>query len=381
MHIGFITPEYPHQNIQRNAGIGTSIKNLASGLVRSGIQVTVFVYSQDKNEELLDSGIHIYKIRKKKYPLLTWYFYRKSVNSTINHIVKEKNIELLEIPDWTGISAFMKFSCKTLIKIHGSDTYFCHLENRKQKYKNYFFERKAFKNSDQIVAVSKFSAKTSKKIFNSHKEIEILPNLVDTERFRNIAVNSVSKELLYFGSVIRKKGVLELAEIFNGLVELRDDITLKIIGKNVIDVIEKTSTLSLFKNKLSPKAKKKFIYVDKVAYQEIVKHINNATAIILPSFAEALPMSWLEAMSCSKVLFASDIGWSKEIIEHTINGYALNPKSHASFANLIHEVIDNEELMSQIGSKARETIIKKFSEEVVINKHVEFYSKVIKNEL
>lgn len=381
MHIGFITPEYPHPSIQRSAGIGTSIKNLAIGLVRSGIQVTVFVYSQQEDEEFTDEGIKIYKIRKKKYPLFTWYFYRRLINSTINQVVKEKKIQLLEIPDWTGISAFMKFPCKTLLKIHGSDTYFCHLENRKQKYKNYFFEKIAFKNADQIAAVSKFSAKISKKVFNSHREVEILPNLVDTKNFETIAVDSASKELLYFGSIIRKKGVLELAEIFNQLVEIRDDIILKVIGKDVIDVIENTSTLSLFESKLSPKAMGKFIYVGEVEYQKIIKYINNATAVILPSFAEALPMSWLETMSCSKVLFASDIGWSKEIIEHTINGYALNPKNHISFVNQIHEVIDNGDIMDQVGGKARETVIEKFSEKVIVKKHIEFYSKVIRNEL
>jgi len=381
MHIGFITPEYPHQSIQRNAGIGTSIKNLGIGLTKKGVSVSVFVYSQDSNDSFSDEKLNVYKIERKKYITLGWYFHRKYINKYVQEIISKDNISLIEVPDWTGISAFMKFSCPIVIKIHGSDTYFCHLENRKQKYKNYFFEKTAFKKADQIVAVSRFSAKISKKVFKLDREIEVLSNLVDTEKFKAIAVDSVSKELLYFGSVIRKKGVLELTKIFNQLVEIRDDITLKIIGKDVIDVIESTSTLSLFKQKLSPKAIERFIYVDKVEYQEIVKHINNAAAIILPSFAEALPMSWLEAMSCSKVLFASDIGWSKEIIKHTINGYALNPKNHKNFANQIHEVLDNGDLMYQVGSKARDTVLKKFSKEVVVKKHVELYSKVIKNEL
>lgn len=245
MHIGFVTSEYPHQKVERNAGIGTSVKNLASGLAKVGIKVSVFVYSQDKDEEFTDEKVTIYKIKKIKYRFLSWYFHRKHINKKINQAVIDKGIELLEIPDWTGISAFMSFDCKTLLKIHGSDTYFCHLENRKQKRKNYFFEKKAFNNADVLAAVSNFSADVSKQVFQSNRQITILPNLVDVDKFSNTQIDTDSDELLYFGTVIRKKGVLELAQIFNHLVELNSDVKLRIVGKDSIDVLENASTLSL----------------------------------------------------------------------------------------------------------------------------------------
>jgi len=59
------------------------------------------------------------------------------------------------VPDWTGISAFMNLKCPIVIKCHGSDTYFCALEKRKQKFKNYFLEKKALKSADYILSVSK----------------------------------------------------------------------------------------------------------------------------------------------------------------------------------------------------------------------------------
>jgi hypothetical protein len=36
MKIAFLSPEYPHENVSHAAGIGTSIKNLATALVRKG---------------------------------------------------------------------------------------------------------------------------------------------------------------------------------------------------------------------------------------------------------------------------------------------------------------------------------------------------------
>ena len=48
---------------------------------------------------------------------------------------KKENIDIVEAADWTGITAFMKFNCPLILRLHGSDTYFCHLEKRKLKIK------------------------------------------------------------------------------------------------------------------------------------------------------------------------------------------------------------------------------------------------------
>ena len=41
----------------------------------------------------------------------------------------------IEAPDWTGITAFMRLKAPLVIRFHGSDTYFCHLEKTASKNK------------------------------------------------------------------------------------------------------------------------------------------------------------------------------------------------------------------------------------------------------
>ena len=382
MHIGFLTPEYPHSKTSHSAGIGTSIKSLGIALVKKGVSVSVFVYSQNSNDSFSDENLNVYKIERKKYITLGWYFHRKYINKYVQEIISKNNISLIEVPDWTGISAFMKFSCPIVIKIHGSDTYFCHLEKRKQKKKNFLFENKAMHSADKVVAVSQFSANVSKELFKLKGTIVVLPNSVNTNFFTpNTNKKNSRTELLYFGSVIRKKGVLELASIFNLVVENNVKVKLKIIGRDIVDVREQKSTLALFYEKLSEKAKSRVDYLNHVAYEAIPDHIANATAVVLPSFAEALPMTWLEVMSSGKLLIASDIGWSNEIIEHGVNGYSMSPLNHEEFSDKICEVINNSDTIHTLEQKARETIIRNFSEEVVVKKHIEFYSKVINDGL
>ena len=382
MHIAFITSEYPHSKISHSAGIGTSIKNLASGLVEKNIKVSIFVHGQNSDEIINDNGVNIYKLKFKKYRLFGWFFHRKHINKFISKAVKDKAIDLLEAPDWTGITSFMKFKCPLIIKIHGSDTYFCNLENRKQKFKNYLFEKLALFNADEVISVSEFSGKKTKEIFNYKKDIDVLPNGIDMNIFKsNSEVKVVDGEVLYFGSFIRKKGALELASIFNELVAINSNVSLKIIGSDVIDIIENKSTRMLFEEIVKPENLEKIQFLEFVEYIDIPKHIAKANVIVLPSFAEALPMTWMEAMAMKKALIVSNIGWSNEMIINDVSGYAVNPTNHKEYAKKINDLLLDKSKVLDFGIKANEFVHNNFSNKVVISKHINFYKKVLNNEI
>ncbi|WP_340696456.1 glycosyltransferase [Flavobacterium nitratireducens] len=144
MHIAFLTPEYPHTKLAHAAGIGTSIQNLAKALVHQGVKVTILVYGQKEQKVFTDNEIQIHSIKYKKFQFLTWFFHRKYIENYCNSVIKQQKIDLIEAADWTGITAFMKFKIPLLIRFHGSDTYFCHLEKRKQKWKNFFLKKMLF---------------------------------------------------------------------------------------------------------------------------------------------------------------------------------------------------------------------------------------------
>jgi glycosyltransferase involved in cell wall biosynthesis len=51
-------------------------------------------------------------------------------------------------------------------------------------------------------------------------------------------------------------------------------------------------------------------YVGAVTYSAIKSHVNTATVCVFPSFAEALPVSWIEAMAIQKPIVAYWLGYS-----------------------------------------------------------------------
>lgn len=377
MHIAFLTPEYPHQKSSGTGGLGTSIKNLAHSLVNKGVTVTVFIYGQKEQLIFKEGGINFHFLKKRKYKFFGWLIYRKYIQNYINRQIKKEGIAILEAPDWTGITAFMNINCPVVIRLNGSDGYFCHLDGRKQKWKNFFFESRALKSADAIVSVSKFTGEVTGKIFGIPEPIPVIPNSIDVESFFPSETRIVKNQLLYFGTLIRKKGVLELAGIFNHIVLQEPHAGLLLIGRNVIDNIEGESTLQLFREKLSVKAEQNLRYIPEVSYDEIKDHISASEVILLPSFAEALPMTWLETMAMEKPLVTSDIGWAKEVMVDGKTGYTENPANHKDYAGKVVQLLKNPVLAKEFGKSARQRVKEKFSTQVVVEQNLKFYDKLI----
>ncbi len=376
-HIAFLTPEYPHPRIQRAAGIGTSIKNLAIALSRKHIQVTVFVYSQSEDIVLEDQGVTLHLIKHKNYRIGGWFLYRKHINHYINKIVKQQKIDVLEAPDWTGITAFMRFQIPIVIRLHGSDTYFCHLEGRSQKKKNFYFEKKALTNASHILSVSTFTAEKTASLFGIKKGINTIHNGVDVTLFKPEHNTIVPKSILYFGTIIRKKGVLALAKAFNEVILEEPTAQLTFIGKNVTDAKTGHSTIALLESILSKEALAQVIFTAQIPYSEIAAKIQSTQIVCLPSYAEAFPMTWLEAMALEKAMVTSDIGWAKELMIDGETGYTAHPDDTQKVATAILTLLEDANLSKKMGIQARQHIESNFTQTQIAEKNSKFYKDII----
>jgi glycosyltransferase involved in cell wall biosynthesis len=378
MHIAFLTPEYPHPATGNSGGLGTSIKNLATSLVTENIKVSVFVYSQKEDLSFEENGINFHLIKHRQYRFFGWYFYRKHLQQVLNKYIKSEGIDVVEAPDWTGISAFINLKCPLIIRMNGTDAYFCDLEERKQKWKNRFFEQRALKSTDALLSVSAYTAEKTRELFNLNKSITVIPNSIEIGEFSPSEKPVEKNRLLYFGTIIRKKGVLELAGIFNEVVLKKPEAELVLIGKDVVDIFDNRSTLELFREKLSAGAIKQLTYLPEVSYTDIKEQLAKATVIVLPSFAEALPMTWLEAMAMEKALVTSNIGWAKEMMIDGKTGFTEDPKNHKAYAEKVLYLLNNPEEAKKMGKAARQQVVKKFSTEVVVQENIKFYEEVVR---
>ena len=382
MHIGFIVSHYPHKAFKQDGGLGTSVFNLVNALNNKGVRVSVFVYGQKTEFTITEENCTMYSISHPKAGgLFSWYTNRKQLNRFINKRIIEDKIDLIEAPDWTGITAFMKFDIPLIIRFHGSDAYFCKLDGRKQKFKNYFFEKSAVKRATAFVAPTTYAGDVTGKIFGlDANKIKTIHYGLQVENFVNDTPEIFNENtILYIGTIIRKKGVLELAQIFNKVIETNPDAKLILIGSDAPDLkTGSNSTYKLVEDLFSQEAKKQANYLGKVPYAQVQEHMRSAHVCTFPSFAETLGMVTIESMALQKPVVNTSIGWAQELIDDGKNGYLVHPSDINLYASRIVELLNDKKKSIEMGKEARQKVEKTFDISKNVDINIEYFNRFIK---
>jgi glycosyltransferase involved in cell wall biosynthesis len=275
----------------------------------------------------------------------------------------------------------MHFKIPVIIRLHGSDTYFCHLEKRKQKIKNFWFEKLALSKAKAFIAPTEYAGKVSKELFKiKDKEIKTIHNGLALNKFEKHPTSQYEDGLvLYFGTIIRKKGVLELTAIMDLVVKKYSKAHLVLIGDDAPDI--KTSSPSTWRlikeqlNKLSTELN--VTYLGKVSYESVQTYIKKAHVCVFPTYAETFGMVTIESMAMQKAVVNSNIGWSKELIEDGESGFLVHPSNHNEYASKIVKILENNELRVSVGLKARERVKQVFDIDKKAEENIAFYKTII----
>ncbi len=230
MHIGFITNEYPPLP---SGGIGTSIRNLGRALVQQGHRVTVVGWGQ--KIEFEDQGVKVRFLQETHTPKMGWLLNRNFAAHELNRMVREEGLDIVEAPDWGGLSAGMNLDCPLVICCNGSDTYFGSLLGYRPRLSVWLAEWLGLHRANGIIGVSKFTANKTQRIFHIASPFQVIPNSIDLNLYPKEFGKTEDDLILYFGTLVRKKGVLDLATIFSKIVEKNEFAHMLLIGRDTND--------------------------------------------------------------------------------------------------------------------------------------------------
>ncbi|GLB50847.1 glycosyltransferase family 4 protein [Neptunitalea lumnitzerae] len=377
-HVGYIVSHYPHKAFGHDGGLGTSVYNLVENLSEK-IKVSVFVYGQQKDFVITEGNQTLYSI-KSPATKLGFYYNRKHIEQFVNDKIKKDHIQLIEAPDWTGITALMNFPVPLVIRFHGSDAYFCHIEGRKQKFKNKLFESLAVKNAHSYIAPTTFAGEVSKELFKiKDKEVRTIHYGLELEKFHNPSPDDFEEGLvLYMGTLIRKKGVLELPEIMQKVVKEYPNAKLLMAGSDAPDIrTGANSTWQLMQDKMSEEVKGCVTYLGRVPYTEISELVKKAHVCVFPTYAETLGMVTIESMVMQKPVVNSNIGWAQELMEDGKSGYLVHPSNHDLYAERIVALLKDKELCKQMGVEAKKYVTEKFDIKKQVDKNIAYYEEIL----
>ncbi|MEX5888507.1 glycosyltransferase family 4 protein [Providencia hangzhouensis] len=377
MNILFLCNEYPPFI---SGGIGVFTKELSVELTKLGHKIYVLgAYPNIKNKQIeVVNNITIIRINKKT-GLIGELENRIRIYINAKKIIEENKIDIVETQDFNGPLAFYpKFKSHTLVRLHGSVTYFNQLSynvSKKKKIKNFLWhvlESSSFKNADNIVSVSNFTSQKTKEIFNIKKNIPtiyngipLIQNYIQKSSFDEI------KKFVFAGSIIEKKGILELIDAWIELDKHHKNIHLDVYGKDTEGLV-KTITNILNKNncnsvKIHPP----------VVKSDLLKIYNNADFCIYPSKAEAFSLAPMEAMSMSKVVLYTDQTSASELVNDS-NGFLIEKCSVNKIYNCLTKALSlSIPEYNKISHAAFTTIKDNFSIDILTKKNIEYYQLII----
>jgi glycosyltransferase involved in cell wall biosynthesis len=106
----------------------------------------------------------------------------------------------------------------------------------------------------------------------------------------------------------------------------------------------------------------------------IIEAYANCHIAVLPSYREGLPKSLLEAALCARAIVTTNVPGCKEIVEDGINGYLVPKEDSLALANSLLKLMQNQDLMVNMGIAGRKKICNEFSADIIFPKMLELYN-------
>ena len=383
MRVCFISFEYPPNIL---GGAGTYAQAVVNGLRRRGVDVFV-VTRGDQN----DYDEKTFRVPTSNSPYWRRLFFMKSAMSMLHGLNRLWKFDLVHFNEPHVV--LERLNLPTVCTLHSSQvneikTMLADLETLNTMVNI----RDLILKSPVGSVFDVFTAHTTKKIicpsahlarlimsycFVREDRVSVIPNGINLEELDKTDDSDttilgkydleVDNYILFVGRLSVSKGVQYLIEAFRSIKKEYPNLMLVIVGTGD------------FENRLKSIAngRKDVVftgYVDSLKDKKVL--YKNSLFVAVPSLYEAFPMVVLEAMACSKVVVASEIGDVPLLIRHGRNGFLSKPGDSKSLERYIRMLCKDGNLRKSMGSFARELVEKEFAVDKMIDETLKVYESL-----
>ncbi len=235
----------------------------------------------------------------------------------------------------------------------------------------------AVKKSQNIIAISQFTAQDIKKYFKLNEQeaqkIKIVYNGVDFPVVENnIKANLPSKYILYVGNAYPHKNLYFLIKTFKEFIKSHPEYYLVLVGnKNYF--YEKVED---YAHRLFEYQKEKVIFAGFVPDNKLASYYEQAVAYVFPSLYEGFGLPPLEAMHFDTPVLSSNQSCLPEILGKA--ALYFDPKKQSDLLEKLEQIISDQNLRNKLKQLGQEQI-KKYSWEKSTQTVLEIYENIIKD--
>ena len=247
-----------------------------------------------------------------------------------------------------------------------------------------------FKLSDGIINISPLLVSRCKEVGISEDKIHLIPNSVNTERFAPLTPNAKKdlriilglerfEQLLVYVGVIRpRKRVAELISIFKTVKAEFKESGIILCGPYAKDD-ESRDYFRLVKDMIKEEnLKESVIFTGEVA--NVDQWMKAGDLFVFASEREGFGTVLVEAMSTGLPVVAMHIAQITDYILGKNNKSGIIVNTAEDFSRAIIDLLGDQSRYHEISHAARERATSYFSEEVVMDKYTNIYSKYLNDQ-
>lgn len=363
-------------------GSGVVATELAKGLAMKNHNVHIISYSRPARLDTFQSNISYHEVSISTYPLFEFPPYALALANQLTSLIEHEQLDVIHVhyalPHATSaylakqIMGEKGLNIPIVTTLHGTDITLVGNDPSYKKVVNFSINQ-----SDGVTAVSEYLKGLTLDNFDIEKEIEVIPNFIDLERFKRSDKQHFKKAICPNGEKIvahvsnfrKVKRVPEVITVFKRILDNGIDAKLLLVG----DGPDRQKT---------EEQCRKLGICDHVRFlgkqEQVAEVLSVADLFLMPSGSETFGLAALEAMSCSVPVISSNIGGLPEVVENGISGYLCDLDDVDCMAEHAVEILGSEERFNEMSAAARSRA-ENFELFKIVGQYEDFYEQCRQN--
>ncbi len=359
-------------------GSGVVATELGIALAKEGHKVHFITYSQPTRLSFFNENLYYHEVEIRAYPLFAYPPYELALASKMVDVVKYEKLDLLHvhyaIPHASAaymakqILATEGIHIPVVTTLHGTDITLVGKDASYEPVVTFSINQ-----SDGVTAVSDDLRKDTYEHFAVTKDIAVIPNFIDLDRFKKhpkehfkTAICPNGEKLIVHTSNFRKvKRVDDVVRIFE---KIRQVIPAKLLL--VGDGPERKSIESLCREL---RTCDDIRFLGKLEAVEEVLSV--ADLFVMPSEKESFGLAALEAMACEVPVISTNAGGIPELNIQGVTGFMSNVGDVEDMTKNALTILDKDNLAGF--KKNALACAREFDIKNILPKYEDFYDKIL----
>ncbi|MHA6280430.1 N-acetyl-alpha-D-glucosaminyl L-malate synthase BshA [Salinimicrobium sp. CAU 1759] len=337
-------------------GSGVVATELGMALSKRGHEIHFITYKQPVRLEQLSHNIHFHEVNVPEYPLFHYQPYELALSSKLVDMVKLHKIEVLHV-HYAIPHAYAGYMAKKMLEeegiylpmvttLHGTDI---------TLVGNHPFYKPAvtfsINNSDVVTSVSQSLKADTLRLFDVKREINVVPNFIDTTKYtqsvsncqRTMLAANDERIITHVSNLRKVKRVRDVIMIFHGIQKkLKSKLIMVGQGPEREMAEELVHDLGL---------EEKVLFLGES--HEIDKVLSYSDLFLLPSEKESFGLAALEAMVNGVPVISTNTGGLPEVNKDGFSGFLSDVGEVEEMAANALTILENDNTLKQFKENAR----------------------------